>query len=110
VLFVERFREGVSAMPDEPPDDQPPRAVPKTLPRSRAQRETIDDVVARANETGARRTSPTRRRQNPDQQAKATEPPTMDSILDKISAEGLDRLTPAERRVLDDHSRRLRDG
>jgi len=110
VLFVERFREGVSAMPDEPPEDQPPRAVPKTLPRSRSQRETIDDVVARSNEAGARRTSPTRRRQNPDQQAKTAEPPTMDAILDKISAEGLDRLTPTERRVLDDHSRRLRDG
>jgi hypothetical protein len=33
----------------------------------------------------------------------------VDAILDKISAEGIDRLTPDERRVLDDHSRRLRD-
>jgi hypothetical protein len=30
------------------------------------------------------------------------------AILDKISAEGIDCLTPDERRVLDDHSRRLR--
>ena len=113
VLFVERFREGVSAMPDEPPEDQPPRAVPKSLPRSRAQRETIDDVVARSNEAGTPRTqrpAPTRRRQNPERAAEADGPPTIDAILDKISAVGLDRLTPAERQVLDDHSRRLRDG
>lgn len=112
VLFVERFREGVSAMPDEPPEDQPPRAVPKTLPRSRAQRESIDDVVARANAEATRRQSaPTRRRapRPEDAPAAADAPPTLDAILDKISAEGLDQLTPDERRVLDDHSRKLRD-
>ncbi len=36
-------------------------------------------------------------------------PPSIDAILDKISAEGIDHLTDEERRVLDDHSRRLRD-
>ena len=112
VLFVERFRDGVSATPDAPPEDQPPRAVPKTLPRSRAQRETIDDVVARANAEPVRRNAPTRRRKESEQPAAAdsTAPPTIDEILDKISAEGMDRLTPDERRVLDDQSRRLRDG
>lgn len=111
VLFVERFREGVSPMPDEPPDDQPPRAVPKTLPRSRSQRETIDDVVARTNAETTQRHLPTRRRKEVEQPTASTPaPPTIDAILDKISAEGMDRLTPDERRVLDDHSRRLRDG
>jgi membrane associated rhomboid family serine protease len=38
-----------------------------------------------------------------------TPPPSIDAILDKISAEGIDHLTDEERRVLDDHSRRLRD-
>ena len=109
VMFVERFRDGVSAMPDDPPEDQPPRAVPKTLPRSRAQqRDSIDDVVARANAEGLRRNAPTRRRAPAPSEEKAP-PPTVDAILDKISAEGIDRLTPDERRVLDDHSRRLRD-
>jgi membrane associated rhomboid family serine protease len=99
VLLVERIREGVSAMPDEPPDDQPPRAIPKSAPRSRAQRETIDDVVARSN-AAARRTPPPR---------PASPPPSVDAILDKILTHGLAGLTDEERRVLDDHSRRLRD-
>jgi len=110
VLFVERFREGVSAMPDEPPEDQPPRAVPKTLPRSRAQRETIDDVVARTNADTARQRSTAREAKAPAETAAPTAPPTIDSILDKIGREGLERLTAEERRVLDEHSRRLRDG
>ncbi len=109
VLLVERFREGVSALPDEPPEDQPPRAVPRTLPRSRAQRESIDDVVARTNAEAPRRRAPQRRDVPRSTAAEAQVPPSLDAILDKISAEGLDRLSPAERQVLDDHSRRLRD-
>lgn len=110
VLMVERFRErlreGVSALPDDPPDDQPPRAIPKTLPRSRARdRETIDDVLSRTNAAAARRSAP-RRRAQPET---ASAPPTIDTLLDKISAEGMAGLTDEERRMLDDHSRRLRD-
>ncbi len=110
VLFVERFREGVSAVPDEPPEDQPPRAIPKTLPRSRArdrQNETIDDVVARSNAAAAERAATTRR---PAGRRVAPAALDIDTILDKISAHGIEHLTPDERRVLDDHSRRLRDG
>ena len=107
VLMVERLREGVSAQPDEPPDDQPPRAIPKTLPRSRArERETIDDVVSRANAAVPRRAAP-KRRAPPEVTA---EPSTIDAILDKISAEGKERLTAAELRALEDRARRLRDG
>jgi membrane associated rhomboid family serine protease len=110
VLFVERFRDGVSAMPDEPPEDQPPRAVPKTLPRSRAQRETIDDVVTRSNADIARQRSTAREAKTPAGEAAPTVPPTIDAILDKIGTAGLDALSAEERRVLDEHSRRLRDG
>lgn len=107
VLMVERLREGVSALPDEPPDDQPPRAFPKTLPRSRARdRETIDDVLSRTNAAAARRTTPPRRAQ----QEKHPEPLSIDAILEKISAEGIERLTPDERRALEEQARRLRDG
>jgi membrane associated rhomboid family serine protease len=107
VLMVERLREGVSALPDDPPDDQPPRAIPKTLPRSRARdRETIDDVLSRTNAAAARRSAP-RRRAQPEA---SSAPQSIDALLDKISAEGMAGLSDEERRMLDDHSRRLRDG
>lgn len=107
--LVERFRDGVSAMPDEPPDDQPPRAVPKTLPRSRAQRETIDDLVARSNAETTRRPAIPMRPAGVQQPAAGPPPLTLDAILDKISQQGLEALSADERRLLDDHSRRLRD-
>ena len=99
-----RLRQGVSPVPDEP-DDAPPRAVPKALPRSRTrEREHIDDVVARSNAAVAKRTS-TRRA------AKAPQPEhtALDRVLDKISAHGLESLTGAERALLEDASKRLRD-
>lgn len=106
VQMVERLREGVSALPDEPPDDQPTRAIPKTLPRSRARdRETIDDVLSRTNAAAARRTTPPRRAQQDPQSAL----PSIDSLLEKISAEGIERLTADERRALEEQARRLRE-
>lgn len=110
VTLVEQFRDGVSPLPDEPPEDQPPRAIPKTLPRSRSrERETIDDVVARSNAASAQRAQATRPRTPAESQRPVDGLPDIDSILDKISAQGIETLTPDERRVLDDHSRRLRD-
>ncbi len=105
--LVERLRGGVSSLPDDPPEDEPPRAIPKTLPRSRGrERETIDDVVARTNAPPRR--APARRKTEP-QAPPVAAPPSIDAILDKISAEGIEQLTEEERRVLDDHSKRLRD-
>lgn len=101
---IGRLRQGVSPVPDEP-DDVPPRAVPKALPRSRArERERIDDVVARSNAAVAKRTTIRRTAETaqPEQSA-------MDKVLDKISAQGLESLTGAERKLLDDASKRLRD-
>jgi membrane associated rhomboid family serine protease len=114
VTFVEQFREGVSALPDEPPEDQPPRAVPKTLPRSRSrERDTIDDVVARSNAASSTHRAQAARQRPPADtptETPAVKPVAdLDAILDKISAEGIETLTADERRVLDDHSRRLRD-
>ena len=111
VLVVERLREGVSALPDEPPDDQPPRVIPKSLPRSRARdRETIDDVLSRTNAAAARRTTPPSRAQQEPRPEPHPEPPSIDAILEKISAQGIERLTADERRALEDQARRLRDG
>ena len=96
-----RIREGVSPVPDEP-DDMAPRAIPRGQPR--AQR-TEDDVVARSNAAVAREV--TARRSAPP--ADNRDAKTLDGLLDKISAHGIDSLTPDERTLLDDVSRRLRD-
>lgn len=102
-ISLGQFRDGVSALPDDPPEDSVTRAIPRS-PRGRARREQIDDVVARTNAAAARRTQPSRRAiEGP------RAPVTMDQILDKISAQGIDSLSAEERRVLDEHSRRLRD-
>jgi membrane associated rhomboid family serine protease len=101
---ISRLRQGVSPVPDEP-DDVPPRAVPKALPRSRArERENIDDVVARSNAAVAKH-APARRSVRERQSNHSA----LDQVLDKISALGIGSLTRAERQLLDDASRRLRD-
>ena len=82
---------------------------PRTSRRARErQGETIDDVVARSNAAAAAERAATTRR--PASRRANADAPDIDTILDKISSHGIDHLTPAERRVLDDHSRRLRDG
>lgn len=100
---LERLRQGVSPVPDEP-EDVPPRAVPRTLPRSRTrERENIDDVVARSNAAVAKQTaSPRTARET------RTELTALDRLLDKISAQGLESLTPEERRLLVEESKRRR--
>ncbi|HEX7546818.1 MAG TPA: rhomboid family intramembrane serine protease [Gemmatimonadaceae bacterium] len=100
---LEQVRQSVSPVPDEP-EDVPPRAVPRTLPRSRArERENIDDVVARSNAAVTRRTaSPRAVRET---RAELT---TLDQLLDKISARGLESLTAEERDLLVEESKRRR--
>lgn len=99
-----RLRQGVSPVPDEP-EDGPPRAVPRALPRSRArEREHIDDVVARSNAVVTKRTLSRRvSRGSPSEHS------ALNCVLDKISAHGLNSLTGAERKLLDEASKRLRD-
>jgi membrane associated rhomboid family serine protease len=100
---LEQVRQSVSPVPDEP-EDMPPRAVPRTLPRSRArERENIDDVVARSNATVAKRTASPRTVHEP--RGGLT---TLDQLLDKISAHGLESLTEEERLTLVEESKRRR--
>jgi membrane associated rhomboid family serine protease len=100
---LEHVRQSVSPVPDEP-EDMPPRAVPRTLPRSRArERENIDDVVARSNAAVAGRTVSPRAVRQP-----RGELTTLDQLLDKISAHGLESLTAEERLKLVEESKRRR--
>jgi membrane associated rhomboid family serine protease len=100
---LDRLRQGVSPVPDEP-EDLPPRTVPRALPRSRnRERDNIDDVVARSNAAVAKQVVSPRAARQP--QAGLT---ALDQLLDKISASGLESLTAEERRMLVEESKRRR--
>ena len=63
-------------------------------------------VVSSARVARGSDTAPKRRRIRPEPDRTAAE---VDRVLDKISARGIDSLTPAERKFLADHSRKMRD-
>lgn len=107
---IERLRQRISPAPDYP-QDETPRAIPRTLPRARAQRDDVDEIVAKSKAVAAQQ-----QQQRPVPRPMAAPAPgtraegaaELDRVLDKISLEGLESLTPAERAVLDDTARRLR--
>ena len=107
---IERLRHRISPAPDYP-DEVPPRAVPRTLPRQRSgtpqQRDEVDEVVAKSQAIAARQPSP---RPAPTPVRPAIEPRVtdLDRVLDKISADGLESLSPADRAVLDEMARLLK--
>lgn len=108
---IERLRQRISPAPDYP-DEVPPRAVPKTLPRQRGgaqqQRDEVDEVVAKSHAIAAQQPAP---RPVPAPLRPANEPRTteLDRVLDKISVGGLESLSAADRAVLDEMARRLRE-
>ncbi|MDB4880502.1 MAG: hypothetical protein JWL60_1948 [Gemmatimonadetes bacterium] len=103
---LERLRQRISPAPDYL--DETPRAIPRTLPRARAQRDEVDEIVAKSRSISAQqrpappRTLPALR--------PAVEPRVdpVDRVLDKISSQGLDSLTVDERATLDAMAKRLR--
>jgi membrane associated rhomboid family serine protease len=108
---IERLRQRISPAPDYP-QDETPRAIPRTLPRSRngAHRDDVDEIVAKSKAVAAQEPRPMRRALATPLPARREEPVAeLDRVLDKISLEGLQSLTPAERAVLDEMARRLRD-
>lgn len=110
---IERFRQRISSAPDYP-QDETPRAIPRTLPRSRsgggAQRDDVDEIVAKSKAVAAQQPRPMTRvlttpALRPREEERVAE---LDRVLDKISLAGLESLTSAERAVLDEMARRLR--
>ena len=95
-----RIRDGVSPAVDEP-DDMLPRAIPRAHRTQRAE----DDIVAQSHAALARASAA----QPSVAAAERGDENTLDRLLDKISAHGIDSLTADERTLLDDVSRRLRD-
>jgi membrane associated rhomboid family serine protease len=107
---IERFRQRISPAPDYP-QDETPRAIPRTLPRSRsnAQRDDVDEIVAKSKAVAAQQPRPAARvLVTPPPRPREERVAELDRVLDKISLEGIDSLTADERAVLDEHARRLR--
>ncbi|MGQ0765260.1 MAG: rhomboid family intramembrane serine protease [Gemmatimonadota bacterium] len=102
---LNRLRQRVSPIPDLP--DETPRAVPRSMPRNRERRGEIDEIVSRSSAAVARRPD---RRPASIQSDRAPRSTELDSVLDKISTNGIESLTADERRLLDEMSRRLREG
>ncbi|MCA2983559.1 rhomboid family intramembrane serine protease [Gemmatimonas sp.] len=107
---LDRFRSRIAPAPDY--GDEPPRAVPKTSRPRERERET-DDIVAQSKAAMAR----VRPASKPQPKPQAAPTPAavpaastaLDAVLDKIAASGMESLTVAERLLLDEWSKRLRD-
>lgn len=107
---LDRFRSRIAPAPDY--GDEPPRAVPKTSRPRERERET-DDIVAQSKAAMAR----VRPASKPQPKPQAAPTPAavpaastaLDAVLDKIAASGMESLTVAERLLLDEWSKRLRE-
>jgi membrane associated rhomboid family serine protease len=103
---IERLRQRISPAPDYQ-DEAPPRAIPRTLPRQRAQRDEVDEIVAKSKALAAQQ-RPTRVVITPVRTALEAHAAELDRVLDKISSKGLASLTSDEHALLDATARRLR--
>jgi membrane associated rhomboid family serine protease len=103
---LERLRQRISPAPDYH-DETPPRAIPRTLPRARAQRDEVDEIVAKSKAVAAQK-RPVTRAVAPARSTGETRAAELDRVLDKISLSGLESLSDDERALLDEMARRLR--
>lgn len=100
----DRLRARIAQVPDL--GDDPPRPVPRGLARPRERGDDVDDIVAKSKAALAHRPGVQTMPVN-DRQPTATES-ELDIVLDKISRQGLESLTSAERKLLEEASRRMR--
>lgn len=103
---IERLRQRISPAPDEQ-NETPPRAIPRTMPRQRAQRDEVDEIVAKSNAVAAQRPG-VRALLASSRASGEFRTAELDRVLDKISAAGLESLTTDERALLDAVAKRLR--
>ncbi len=104
-MSVDHLRQRVSPAPDVG-DDISPRAAPRTS-RSR-NRDEVDEIVAQSKAAVAKR-APRMHDGKPQPSAGESHAEELDRVLDKISRHGLNSLTPAEKRLLEETSRQLRE-
>ena len=103
---LDRLKQRIAQVPDV--GDETPRAIPRSLPRSRdRERESeVDEIVAKSKAVLTKRPAAAA----PPPRSPSKPPSALDAVLDKISKTGIESLTGEERKVLDEESRRLRDG
>jgi hypothetical protein len=101
---LDRLRHRIAPLPDE--TDEPPRAVPRSMPKNRERMSEIDEIVAKSNAMAARRQSSATQQRKPVESRGKEE--ALNIVLDKISEGGLESLTTAEKRLLEEMSRRMR--
>jgi hypothetical protein len=108
-MDIDRLRQRVASIPDEP-EDMPPRAFPRSLPRQRGERDAreVDDIVAQSHAAVAEATSSSPHREPARTPPGGNTSADLNVLLDKISAHGLDALTQAERKRLEDAARKLK--
>jgi len=103
-VSIDQLRQRVSPAPDVG-DDISPRATPRS-PRANRHRDEVDDIVAQSKAAVAKRSARLGPGKRGERDPKAEE---LDRVLDKISRQGLASLTSAERKLLEEMSRELRD-
>ena len=104
---LDRLRQRISPVQDYQ-DETPPRAIPRTLPRARTQRDDVDEIVAKSKAVAARKRPGARAGVTPVRSGQEAHAAELDRVLDKISSSGLESLSGDERAVLDEMARRLR--
>ena len=104
---LDRLRQRISPAPDYQ-DESPPRAIPRTLPRARTQRDEVDEIVAKSKAVAAQKRPAARAVATPVRTTREAHAAELDRVLDKISSSGLASLSRDERAVLDEMARRLR--
>ena len=103
-VSIDQLRQRVSPAPDVG-DDMSPRAAPRPSSRSR-NRDEVDEIVAQSKAAVAKRPARLSGKLKGPRDPKAQE---LDRVLDKISRTGLTSLTTAEKQLLEEMSKELRD-
>ena len=104
---LDRLRHRISPAPDYQ-DETPPRAIPRTLPRARAQRDEVDEIVAKSKAVAGQKRPVARAVVTPVRTTREARAAELDRVLDKISSSGLESLSTDERAVLDEMAKQLR--
>ena len=103
-VSIDQLRQRVSPAPDVS-DDMTPRATPRPSQRSR-NRDEVDEIVAQSKAAVAKRSARVESKRPSPRDQRAEE---LDRVLDKISKTGLASLSSAEKKILEEMSRELRD-